>query len=178
MKIYDALKKDHLEVKALLSRLLTLSEDDSKSRNELVTEIRDALIPHSRAEEAVFYNALRSVNQEKKEVWHGYAEHAAAEGLLRTLQVTGKVGAGWKSTAESLKKALEHHIQEEETTLFAAARNVFSDDEAEQIGVAFEALKPKIKEESIIGTTFDMIQNLMPPRFSKNLSSLELRKSL
>ncbi len=58
MNIYDALKKDHTEVKEMLTRLIALRNDDEDGRHELVEQIRDALIPHARAEEMVLYNTL------------------------------------------------------------------------------------------------------------------------
>lgn len=59
MQIYDTLKKEHEEVKGLLNDLINLKEDDDY-RFILVEEIKTALIPHSRAEEAKFYNTLSS----------------------------------------------------------------------------------------------------------------------
>ena len=102
---------------------------------------------------------------------HSFNEHVAAEALLRSLQVEGKAHVGWKKTAKALKAALTRHIQEEETVIFALAKKVLSDQEAEQIGVAFEKLKPEIKEEGFMKTTLEMISNLMPPRLSKTILS-------
>jgi hemerythrin superfamily protein len=164
MKIYDALKKDHEEVKELFADLLSLRDDDVEERKDIVKQIRDALIPHSRAEEAVFYNSIRAIDSGKSEVMHSYNEHMMAETLLRALQLETKVGAGWRSTAEKLREALDHHIQEEETKLFSAGRRLFTDDEAEMMGNAFENMKPEIREEGLLGTTVDMVKNLMPPR--------------
>ncbi len=166
MKIYDALKKDHQEVRELLSELVTLSETDQERRHDLVSEIRDALVPHSRAEESIFYNSMRSLEEGKEHVMHGYKEHMQAEVLLRTLQVMDKIDSHWRETANELKTALEHHIAEEEGEMFSVAQRLFTDSEAEMMGQAFEQLKPEIKEEGIIGTTVDMIVNLMPPRFT------------
>lgn len=165
MNIYDCLKKDHDKVKSLLSDLLAVPKDNKARAKELIEEIRDELIPHSRAEEAVFYNAIRAAHQDS-EVMHGYKEHLEAETLLRTLQFIDKVGVDWKATTLKLKEALEHHIREEETQLFSQARQVISDEEAEKIGEAFEQLKPQVKEENILQTTADLVANLMPPRFT------------
>ena len=63
-----------------------------------------------------------------------------------------------------LKEALEHHIADEENRIFPAAKQMFLDQEAEQMGIAFEKMKPQIKDESILGTTWDMVVNLMPER--------------
>ncbi len=178
MQIYEALKKDHEAVKNLLTQLVLLDESETEKRDELVTQIRDDLIPHSRAEEAVFYNSLRSFRKDKEGVMQGFNEHFAAESLLRKLQFVDKLSFSWKPTAHALKKAIEHHIEEEESKLFAAARERFTDEESEEMGKAFEALKPKIKDENIIQTTYDLLKNLMPPRYARRLTASELEKAL
>jgi hemerythrin-like domain-containing protein len=126
MLIYDVLKKDHDKLKPLLAELVQMgeSEADAEDREKLITQIRDELIPHSRAEEAVFYNSLRSIDASKDVVMHAYGEHVEAEGLLRTLQAMEMINADWTAIARRLKDALEHHIKEEETTVFDAARQV------------------------------------------------------
>jgi hypothetical protein len=174
MLIYEALKKDHDEVKGLLAELVSL-EDNKKGtdrRHALIEEIRDALIPHSRAEESIFYNSLRLVKAANDLAMHAYKEHMEAEVLLRVLQVRDKIDIEWKNTARELKKALEHHIREEEGEMFRAAKQLFTDEEAEMMAEAFEELKPKIREESFMKTSMDMIANLMPARFSDSVKNL------
>ncbi len=48
INIYEALKRDHLEVKSLLNELVSLKNDDDYGYI-LLEEIRRHLIPHSRA---------------------------------------------------------------------------------------------------------------------------------
>lgn len=165
--IYDVLKKDHEKLKGLLTELVSL-KTDSPRRSELLGEIRDELIPHSRAEEAVFYNTLRTVPVLADEAWHGYGEHAAAETMLRTLQVADKIDATFQTVAEKLKDALEHHIEEEEEEMFPLAEGVVTPEEAKQMAEVFEDLKAKVKKQNFMGTTIDMIANMMPPRFSQS----------
>jgi hemerythrin-like domain-containing protein len=164
MDIYESLKNDHQEVISQLKELITLEADDDY-RFALVTQIRDSLIPHSRAEESILYNTMRAVGGGKSLIMHGYKEHLEAETLLRTLQVMDKMNLGWKPIAEKLLAALEHHIQEEETDIFNEAKKLFTDAEALSLGEAFETLKPQIKTESFLGTTVDMVKNMMPPKF-------------
>jgi hemerythrin superfamily protein len=171
MQIYDALKKDHDIVKGLLAELVNLSDDSGERATALIAQIRDELIPHSRAEEQVFYNTLRAVDQAKKIVMDGYQEHIEAESLLRYLQVKDRFSADWRETAQKLKSALEHHIEEEEGKIFSAARALFTFEEAEAIGEAFEQLKPKIKGENIAQTTLDLIVNMLPTRLTDSIRS-------
>lgn len=166
MDIYEALKTDHQEVISQLKELITLEADDDY-RFALVNQIRDSLIPHSRAEEAVLYNTIRAVGGGKSLIMHGYRDHLEAETLLRTLQIMDKMNLGWKPIAEKLLSALELHIKEEETEIFNEARTLFTDSEAASLGEAFEAMKPQIKSESFLGTTVDMVKNMMPPKFAE-----------
>lgn len=164
MLIYEALKEDHETVKDLLRQLLMLADGDD-NRKDLIQKIHDELIPHARAEEAVFYNSLRSLDAAKDIIMHAYGEHIEAEVMLTTLQVKDKIDADWRKTALKLKQALEHHIKEEETRIFNVAKELFTSKEAIQLGEAFEKMKSEVKGEGFVGTTLDLIKNLMPPRF-------------
>ena len=171
MDIYEALKKDHVEIKALMDELISLRPDD-EYRFILIEEIRNHLIPHTRAEESIFYNTLRAVNADKKVVFHGYQEHLEAETLLRTLQVMDKLNLEWKATAEKLRDCLNHHIEDEETEIFAQAKAAFTQDEAVSMYEAFEQLKPKIEQEGFVKNTVDMVINMMPPRLADKIRSI------
>lgn len=172
MDIYEALKTDHVELKQLLSDLIELKDDDDY-RFVLMEEIRNALVPHSRAEESVFYNTLRAVNGGKTLVFHGFQEHMEAEALLRTLQAMDKVNREWRPVAVKLLDVITHHIQKEETEVFAEARNAFSQDEAIAMAEAFRKLKPKVMEEGFLKNTADMVINFMPPRLADSIRNFD-----
>ncbi len=168
MNIYDALSKDHREFERLLDRLLEESKANDDGWKDTLDELRRGVIAHAHAEEAVLYNALREADQAKKEVAHSYAEHAMAEAEIRALGAAKLVDANWTSMMEKLKKDLLHHIEEEESRVFGAARQVFSEEEAKQIGAAFEQLKTETVKggDSIVASTIDLIANLLPPRLT------------
>ncbi len=166
MEIYEALKNDHRKLQDLLDQLVALPEG-GESQKHLIEQVRDGLIPHARAEEAVFYNSLRMIDETKGLIMHSYKEHLEAETLLRTLQAKEKIDLDWKSTATKLKSAISHHIDEEENKLIPAARKVLSSEEATKLCGAFERLKPEVREEGFLKTTLDMVANMMPARFTK-----------
>jgi hemerythrin superfamily protein len=169
MLIYQALKKDHDKLKPLLATLVKSSTADEETRAKLIAKIRDELIPHSRAEEAIFYNSLRTIEGTKALVAHSYTEHLEAEALLRSLQTMDAMNIEWKKTAQKLKTALEHHIAEEEGRIFPAAKLVLMDEEARLMAQAFEQMKPEILEGSFLQSTLDFIVNVMPTRFANQL---------
>lgn len=164
MNIYETLKKDHEKVTALLDRLIASEKADSKLRESLVKQIRDELIPHARAEEAVLYNSIRDVDSAKGVVGHAYREHIEAEAILRSLQVSDAVNLSWVNGAKKLRDALKHHIAEEEGEVFSAAKKLFIEEEAVAMAEVFEKMKPLVREQSFWGTSFDMLVNMMPSR--------------
>jgi len=170
MDIYSILKDDHEEVKNLLNELIALDEDDSY-RAVLVTQIEQALVPHARAEESVLYNSIRALS-DQTEVMHSFKEHMEAETLLRGLQFKEGVNMDWKSTAIKLKDALEHHIREEEGKIFSEARKIFTEEEARMMGDAFLSLKEQVSGQGAMKNSFDMIVNMMPPRFVEKMRNL------
>jgi hemerythrin superfamily protein len=174
MEIYDALKKDHELVKGLINQLVNLKDSESDLRHDLIEMIRDELVPHSRAEEAVFYNSMRMLDSSKAIAMHGYQEHMEAEALLRSLQVQEKIDVKWKETARKLKSVLEDHISEEEGEMFNAARTLFAKEEAVAMADVFEQMKPEIKAEGIGMTTIEMLKNLMPPRLMMSIDDISV----
>jgi hemerythrin superfamily protein len=168
MDIYQALTNDHNELKPLLDRLVEASEAD-RDTGKILERIHALLIPHSRAEEAVFYNSLREIEGAKSCVAHTYREHMAAETMLRTLKGFEKINVEWTTLAKKLREALLHHIQEEESVIFAKARQVFLDTEAQQMALAFEEAKQQAEEQGDIKNMMDMVANLMPKRFGDKM---------
>lgn len=165
IQIYDLLQNDHDKVKILLDELVSLEESQRDQRHFLVDGIREELIPHSRAEEAVFYNTLRSLDAAKDLANHGYKEHLEIEALLRMLQVRDKIDIEWRQTAIKLQRLVIHHTYHEESQFFSAAKQLFTPDEAVMMGEAFEQLKQEVQLETDISTTVELVANLMPGRF-------------
>src|SRR5688572_25692223 len=175
MTIYEALQNDHRKFEELLDRLVEASKAKDDSWKGILDELRRGVIAHAHAEEAVFYNALREADEAKGLVMHSYAEHAMAETEMRALGAAKLVDANWTSMVEKLSKDLRHHIQEEESKIFDAGRKVFTEQEATQIGAAFERMKVETAKDgdSMVASTIDLIANLLPTRltatFRKNL---------
>jgi len=168
MNIYSELTKDHQKVLSLLDQMIASEKATPQTWAAMVQQVRDELIPHARAEEAILYNALRDRDRSKSIVMHGYGEHAQAETLLRGLQATEALNVHWIAAAKKLRDSLAHHIAEEEGEIFAAARRTFSDEEARQMGYAFIQMKPRIQEQGLLGTTADLMANLLPSQLRES----------
>jgi hemerythrin superfamily protein len=179
MQIYENLEKDHLKIKSLIRELLEVGEGGEIRRVKLlIEEIRDELIPHSRAEEVIFYNVLGSIEQNNAQplvLHYGFQEHIEIETLLKTLQGKETLDPEWKLLARKFQKAIESHIEEEETEIFATARSLLSDLDAEMMATAFEELRPQVNKEGWVKNTIDLVVSLMPPKYAATLRTIALR---
>jgi hemerythrin-like domain-containing protein len=169
MTIYEELKKDHRGVLALLDQLVASEKAGPEAWGRLVQQIRDELVPHARAEEAILYNALRDAGEAQDVVAHSFGEHAQTEAVLRGLQISDALDLTWVGAAKQLRESLSHHIAEEEGKVFAAAKRAFSEQEAEAMGAAFVQMKPRVRGENFAETTAEMIANLLPARLRDSL---------
>lgn len=143
--VLTTLKKEHDEVKELLSDLQDAK--GSAERKSLVSKIKAALIPHTKAEEKVVYDAIISSADDQAETdgLEGYLEHELASRTLEKLAKLQATSAEHRATAKVLKELVEHHIQEEESSVWKDVRQHFDKDARMRMNAAFEAAKKRIK---------------------------------
>ena len=145
MEITEALKEDHDELKDLIG--IVNDSDDADEIKSAFTKFAALLAKHSKAEEKVVYDALIGTGDEEPEqdAYEGYTEHMLAETLLKKLKDGADVtGPEWKAEAKVMQEILEHHIEEEEDTIFGDVEDNFEDDQREEMGAEFERLKGTI----------------------------------
>ncbi len=144
--ILDTLKKEHDEVKVLLKNLS--DAETAAQRRSLVLKIKAALVPHTKAEEKIVYDAViglrdKSAQQDGHE---GYLEHEwAAKTLQRLEGISNAASAEHKAAGKVLKELVEHHIEEEESNVWSDVRENFTDEVRKAMNVAFEAAKRRVK---------------------------------
>jgi hemerythrin superfamily protein len=144
--ILDSLKKDHDEVKSLLSSLE--AAESARERRSLVSQIKAALIPHTKAEEKVVYDAVIALKDKDAQTdgHEGYLEHEwAAKTLQRLAAIESPTSPEHKATAKVLKELVEHHIEEEESAIWDDVRENFDAEKRERMNAAFEAAKARVK---------------------------------
>jgi hemerythrin superfamily protein len=144
--ILDTLKKEHDEVKDLLENLSD-AETPAQRRN-LVRKIKAALVPHTKAEEKVVYDAVIALRDKdaKMDGHEGYLEHEwAAKTLQRLEAIRNASSPEHKAAGKVLKELVDHHIEEEERNVWADVKEHFSDDDRKKMNVAFFAAKRRVK---------------------------------
>lgn len=142
MSIYDELKADHDKAKSVLEKLSEMKRP-SKAKQKMFDELKLELTVHFRAEEKHFYDRLKQEKEAKDKVLEGDEEHHVADVLLKELSRLDPADETWQAKLAVLKENIEHHIEEEESEIWDEAREILSDEEAEEIGEAFAADKEK-----------------------------------
>jgi hemerythrin-like domain-containing protein len=144
--ILDTLKEEHDEVKKLLSQLQDATT--ASQRRGLVQKIKIALIPHTKAEEKVVYDAVIALRDKEAQVdgHEGYLEHEWASKTLQRLDsIANATSPAHKAAAKVLKELVEHHIREEESNVWDDVTDHFSDDDRKRMNVAFLRAKARVK---------------------------------
>jgi hemerythrin superfamily protein len=145
MDILTKLKKEHREVQLLLTELV--NSESAAERKSLLKQIKLALVPHSRAEEKVVYDSVRALKDKdaRQDGEEGYLEHGLADRMLLTLSKSSAGSVEFAAAAKVLRELINHHIREEESSIWSDVKDNFSDEEREQMNRDFEAAKKKVK---------------------------------
>ena len=144
--ILDTLKTEHDEVKSLLSELQDART--AAQRKSLVKAIKAALVPHTKAEEKVVYDAVISLRDKKAQTdgQEGYIEHELAARTLQRLEsIANATSPEHQAAAKVLKELVEHHIGEEERAVWRDVKDNFSAEQRVAMDTAFKAAKKRVK---------------------------------
>ena len=117
------LTADHDKVKQLFrehERLQNIGDISLKA--DLALQICMELEIHTAIEEEIFYPAVRNETGDEEMVREAIQEHAEAKELIAHIQGMSGDDPDLDSTIAMLRKAIEHHVQEEEQEMFPQAR--------------------------------------------------------
>ena len=133
--VVDLIKAQHKTVDALLEQAQSAEGTDIR---DLLVQVRDLLEPHSDAEEAFVYPAIRERDtREASQVRDGVAEHHHIDFLLKQLLTEKPGGPGYDGKLAAFVGELRHHVEEEENELLPVLSEKASDAERESMGARF-----------------------------------------
>ena len=139
MNALELLKQDHQKVKGLFQEI---SKNSDRSKQKvLFDKIDTELEIHTHIEETVFYPAIEEQEELKDMVAEALEEHHQAKELLEKLETLRADDHDFGSQLQQLMEAVEHHVEEEEGEMFPKIREVFDEDELEQLGEDLESAK-------------------------------------
>jgi hemerythrin superfamily protein len=139
MNALEILKQDHQKVKGLFQE--AIHSTDTSKRKAIFDKIDTELEMHAHIEETVFYPAIEDHEELKDMVAEALEEHGEAKTLLGELEELGADSHEFGSKLQQLIEAVEHHVEEEEGEMFPKIREVFEEDELEQLGQDLESAK-------------------------------------
>src|SRR5262245_53941453 len=139
MNALKLLKKDHSTVQSLFSKFDRAGKSAHDKKDELFVQIRRELQLHSRAEEEIFYPALKALNGEGRQlVSEALKEHRDIDQLLMQISRLKPSDKNFDEKMEVLIENVDHHISEEEGEIFQFAEENCSEDELEELGRQIE----------------------------------------
>ncbi len=130
------LEEQHAEATALFMKLERLS--DPATCAQVFRTLDAALRDHSAIEEQVFYPAFNERARNSKqnaEIREALHEHTAVKRLLAELENMQPAGGGFRSKLAELKRAVMHHVHEEERGILPQARRLFSESELDDLAL-------------------------------------------
>ncbi len=147
MDVFSLLMKDHQRVAQLFTSLHHATvRGDRAERQRIFSHIKQELSVHAQVEEEHVYPVFQQAEETSDAAVEALEEHSKLKTLVTELE-SDLDDTTWVSKMLELKKAVEHHVQEEEQDLFVKGREVLTPAEAEELGRLVEAAKKEVKGE-------------------------------
>jgi len=140
------LKADHAAAKKLLNEFEKLKKvGDTEGKEQIVHAVCKALAIHAQIEEEIFYPALRNAGVSDDSLDEADVEHSHIKELVQQLEDAGSGEELFDARVKVLSEYVAHHVEEEEGTLFSAARKAEID--LVSLGQQLEARKAALGGE-------------------------------
>lgn len=140
--LFTQLHQEHQNFKMLFEQILDQKNVDAKI--DLFNNLKKALIPHMKSEEDVFYPELYNHEDTKEMSLEALEEHHVAEAALMELSKSDPFMENWRPKAKVLSEILNHHIEEEESEIFNAARDIIPQNRQNEIYTQYIQKKDEI----------------------------------
>ncbi|NBO19489.1 MAG: hypothetical protein EBV03_09760 [Proteobacteria bacterium] len=147
MNIYSLIKKDHDEAREIMEEIMA-AKDNPDECEQLIEELKVAILAHAKSEEKIFYSALKETGEEElvEEVPHFIKEHKEVEQMFEEIGELEATDPLWWERFGAIRQALMHHMEEEEQDVFKEAKQEIKAEEAKELGMEMEELEEKVKQ--------------------------------
>jgi hemerythrin superfamily protein len=146
MDAITVLKADHRAVRSLFRRFERAGATATKTHEQLADQIVTELSRHAAIEEELFYPKLRELfpdDESLEFVFEALEEHHAAKSTLTEIERTSAEDERFRAKVAVLIESVEHHIEEEEGTVFPELRRAMTRTQLADLGAALVAAKRK-----------------------------------
>jgi hemerythrin superfamily protein len=164
------LKADHREVERLFASFESARSQERKQ--EIATQICEALKTHTTIEEEIFYPAFLEATDETDIHHEAEVEHEGAKYLIQEIESAGADDDHFEARVTVLQEMIRHHVKEEEQRggMFSKAQS--SDMDLAELGLQMRDRKLELMGE----TSDDMTARRRPPEGRARRTSRELRE--
>ncbi|HEY8572229.1 DUF892 family protein [Phenylobacterium sp.] len=111
---------DHVEAMAFFDRYER--SDDPAEKLSVVERLCMLLMAHMQVEEEIFYPAAGSATGDEPMVDHARDEHQEAKGVIDAIRARSEADSQMDELVATLRLAIQHHVEGEETSLFPEVR--------------------------------------------------------
>lgn len=140
MNAISLLIRQHRQMEEMFEDAL---KADGGRRVKLFNDAADALMSHVSVEEAHFFPTVRAKRTEGV-LLESLEEHLSLKRLLADLLDLDPADPRYESKLHVLKEQAEHHHEEEEEKLFPRTRELFADDELDDLGDLMEQAQTEL----------------------------------
>lgn len=155
MDIYTYLHKDHLKVSRLFKKII--ASQDQQEREALFLDVRKELELHADPEKQTFYKALEKKSKGQEDAEHGTEEHDEIKKAIKTITgISSENESKWLIHFGKLVHIVEHHVEDEEKTMFKDAKKIISEKQATELVKDMESLKEKLRSSSKFKKNYDV----------------------
>jgi hemerythrin superfamily protein len=135
MNVLTLLRQDHATLRSFFSQFDRTSKTAYDQRSELFLQIRRDLQIHSKAEEEIFYPAIKAMNSEGQRLAsEAIRQHMNIDQLLTQLSRLKSSDRNFDETFETLIDTVDHHIEVEEEEILRFAEKNCSEQQLEELG--------------------------------------------
>ena len=139
--VITLIKDDHAKLESVFKKLE--SAEPAQIR-ELLRQVTELLVPHSKAEEQVVYPAIKAtVPDEQDDIEDGLEEHHHVEATLEQLLSSDPEAPGVDGLIAAMIGEVRHHVEEEEEQILPAFAKAASNQQLSELGEEFTAAKER-----------------------------------
>ena len=138
------LEDEHDDMRAMLAHLLKAHGQAARHQFD---EFSELLRLHEELEQAYFYPQLRQDEAARDIALESYEEHHLMDVLVDELAGLRPDDEQWMPKIRVLNELADHHMEQEEHTLFPRVRAIWDDDKRRHVGRHMEQLKARRRRE-------------------------------
>jgi iron-sulfur cluster repair protein YtfE (RIC family) len=139
--VVTLIKEDHQKLESVFKKL---EKAEPAEVPDLLRQVQELLVPHSKAEEQVVYPAIKAITpDESSDVDDGLAEHHHVEETLQQLLASDPEAPGVDGLVAAMIGEVRHHVEEEEQEILPTFSKAANNQQLSDLGEEFTAAKER-----------------------------------